>query len=65
MDQALTSLAMVGVVVGDEDITSLDMIMATLSIYQVKVHALYVRFTCHIFEQTLMHYGSCMFSFAK
>jgi hypothetical protein len=56
---------MVGVVVGDEDITSLDMVMATLNIYQAKVHAFYVRFTCHIFEQTLLYYESCMCSFVE
>lgn len=39
----------------DEDITSSDMIMHTLCIYQLKVHAFYVRFMCYIFEQTLLH----------
>ena len=30
---------------------------------QSKVHVFYVRFTCYIFEQTLLHYEFCVFSF--
>ena len=49
----------------DEDITSLDMITATLCIHQLKVYTFYVRSTCYIFEQTLLHYEFCIFSFAE
>jgi hypothetical protein len=39
----------------DEDTTSTDIIMTTLCINQPKLHMFYIRFTCYIFEQTLLH----------
>ncbi len=39
--------------------------MATLCINQPKMHMFYIRFTCYIFEQTLLHNKFCMFSFAE
>lgn len=39
----------------DEDITSSDMTMVTLYIRKPNVHHFYVRFTCYIFKQTLLH----------
>lgn len=50
---------------GDGDITTMDITIATLCIHQVKVHDLYVRFTCYIIEQTLLHYEFCVFSFTE
>jgi hypothetical protein len=49
----------------DEDTTSSDITMTTLCINQPKVHMFYIRFTCYIFEQTLLHNGFCVFSFAE
>ena len=49
----------------DEDITSSDITMTTLCINQLKVHMFYIRFTCYIFEQTLLHNKYCLFSFAE
>ncbi len=49
----------------DEDITSSDITMTTLCINQINVHMFYIRFTCYIFEQTLLHNEFCVFSFAK
>jgi hypothetical protein len=49
----------------DEDTTSSDITMTTLCINQPKVHIFYIRFTCYIFEQTLLHNEFCVFSFAE
>ena len=49
----------------DEDTTSSDITMTTLCINQPKVHMFYIRFTCYIFEQTLLHNEFCVFSFAE
>jgi hypothetical protein len=49
----------------DEDITSSDITMTTLCINQINVHMFYIRFTCYIFEQTLLHNEFCVFSFAE
>ena len=50
---------------GDEDITSSDITMTTLCINQIKVHMFYIRFTCYIFEQTLLHNEFRVFLFAE
>lgn len=47
-----------------EDITSLDKTTAILYIHKPKVHAFYVRFTCYIFKQMLLHNEFGVFSFA-
>ena len=39
--------------------------MTTLCINQPKVHMFYIRFTCYIFEQTLLHNEFRVFSFAE
>ncbi len=39
--------------------------MTILCINQIKVHMFYIRFTCYIFEQTLLHNEFCVFSFAE
>ncbi len=39
----------------DEVTTSSDITMTTICINQPKVHMFYIRFTCYIFEQTLLH----------
>ncbi len=39
----------------NEDTTSSDITMTILYINQPKVHMFYMRFTCYIFEQTLLH----------
>jgi hypothetical protein len=49
----------------DEDTTSSDITMTTLCINQPKVHMFYIRFTCYIFEQTLLHNEFCVFSIAE
>jgi hypothetical protein len=49
----------------DEDTTSPDITMTTLCINQPKVHMFYIRFTCYIFEQTLLHNEFGVFSFAE
>ena len=48
----------------DEDITSSDKTMAILYICKPKVQPYYVRFTCYIFEKTLLHNEFHVFSFA-
>ncbi len=52
-------------IVSDEDTTSSDITMTTLCINQPKVHMFYSRFTCYIFEQTLLHIEFRVFSFAE
>ena len=49
----------------DEDTTSSDITMITLCIDQPKVHMFYIRFTCYIVEQTLLHNEFCVFLFAE
>ncbi len=49
----------------DEDTTSSDKTMTTLYINQPMVHMFYIRITCYIFEQTLLHNEFCVFSFAE
>ncbi len=39
--------------------------MTTLCINQLKVHMFYIRFTCYIFEQTLLHNEFHVFLFAE
>ncbi len=39
--------------------------MTTLCFHQPKVHIFYIRFTCYIFQQTLLHNEFCVFSFAE
>ncbi len=39
--------------------------MTTLCINQIKVHMFYIRFTCHIFEQMLLHNEFYVFSIAE
>ena len=49
----------------DEDTTSSDMTMTVLCIHQPKVHMFYIRFTCYIFEQTLLHNKFRLFLFTE
>jgi hypothetical protein len=49
----------------EEGTTSSDMIMTTLCIHQPKLHMFYIRFTCCIFEQMLLHNEFRVFSFAE
>ncbi len=42
-----------------------DITITTLCINQIKVHMFYIRFTCYIFRQTLLHNEFCVFSFAE
>ncbi len=49
----------------DEDTSSSDITMVTLCINQTKVNMFYIRFTCYIFEQTMLHNKFCVFSFAE
>ncbi len=39
--------------------------MTTLCINQINIHMFYIRFTCYIFEQTLLHNEFCVFPFAE
>ncbi len=39
--------------------------MTTLYINQPKVHMFYIRFTCYIFEKTLLHNEFYVISFAE
>ncbi len=49
----------------DEDTTSSDITMTTLCIHQPKVHMFYIKFTCYIFEQTLLHNEFRLFLFVE
>ncbi len=49
----------------DEDTTRSDITMTTLCINQLKVHMFHVRFTCYIFEQTLLHNEFRVFLFVE
>ncbi len=49
----------------DEDTTSSDITMTTLCINQPNVHMFYIRFTCYIFKQPLLHNKFRVFLFAE
>ncbi len=49
----------------DEDTTSSDITMTILCINQPMVHIFYIRFTCYVFEQTLLHNEFSVFLFAE